>query len=606
MSISTLMLCSVIQRQTREVSNTMSLDSYYLGFDLSTQQLKCLAINQDLKIVHSETVEFEKDLPHYNTKKGVYIHGDTIECPVAMWLEALDLVLSKYREAKFPLNKVMAVSGSCQQHGSVYWSSQAESLLEQLNKKPEKDLLHYVSSVAFARQTAPNWQDHSTAKQCQEFEECIGGPEKMAQLTGSRAHFRFTGPQILKIAQLEPEAYEKTKTISLVSNFLTSILVGHLVELEEADACGMNLYDIRERKFSDELLHLIDSSSKDKTIRQKLMRAPMKNLIAGTICKYFIEKYGFNTNCKVSPMTGDNLATICSLPLRKNDVLVSLGTSTTVLLVTDKYHPSPNYHLFIHPTLPNHYMGMICYCNGSLARERIRDELNKERENNYEKTNDWTLFNQAVLDDSESSENELGVYFPLGEIVPSVKAINKRVIFNPKTGMIEREVAKFKDKRHDAKNIVESQALSCRVRISPLLSDSNASSQQRLNEDTIVKFDYDESPLRDYLNKRPERTFFVGGASKSDAIVKKFAQVIGATKGNFRLETPNSCALGGCYKAMWSLLYDSNKIAVPFDKFLNDNFPWHVMESISDVDNENWDRYNSKIVPLSELEKTLI
>lgn len=59
-------------------------------------------------------------------------------------------------------------------------------------------------------------------------------------------------------------------------------------------------------------------------------------------------------------------------------------------------------------------MGMICYCNGSLARERIRDELNKERENNYEKTNDWTLFNQAVLDDSESSENELGVYFPLG------------------------------------------------------------------------------------------------------------------------------------------------------------------------------------------------
>ena len=118
----------------------MSLDSYYLGFDLSTQQLKCLAINQDLKIVHSETVEFEKDLPHYNTKKGVYIHGDTIECPVAMWLEALDLVLSKYREAKFPLNKVMAVSGSCQQHGSVYWSSQAESLLEQLNKKPEKDL----------------------------------------------------------------------------------------------------------------------------------------------------------------------------------------------------------------------------------------------------------------------------------------------------------------------------------------------------------------------------------------------------------------------------------------------------------------------------------
>lgn len=122
----------------------MSQDSYYLGFDLSTQQLKCLAIDQDLKIVHSETVEFEKDLPKYRTKKGVYIRGDTIECPVAMWLEALDLVLSKYCRAEFPLEKVVAVSGSCQQHGSVYWSSQAEALLSQLNKESEKDLVHYV------------------------------------------------------------------------------------------------------------------------------------------------------------------------------------------------------------------------------------------------------------------------------------------------------------------------------------------------------------------------------------------------------------------------------------------------------------------------------
>ncbi|CAI4062783.1 hypothetical protein SKDZ_07G4370 [Saccharomyces kudriavzevii ZP591] len=584
----------------------MSQDSYYLGFDLSTQQLKCLAINQELKIVHSETVEFEKDLPHYRTKKGVYIHGDVIECPVAMWLEALDLVLSKYRKADFPLEKVKAISGSCQQHGSVYWSSQAEALLDQLNGEPVNDLLHYVGPEAFARQTVPNWQDHSTAKQCQEFERCVGGPEKMAQLTGSRAHFRFTGPQILKIAQLEPEAYEKTKIISLVSNFLTSVLVGHLVGLEEADACGMNLYDIRERKFSDELLHLIDNYSKGKSVKQKLMGTPTKSRIAGTICKYFIKRYGFNANCKVSPMTGDNLATICSLPLRKNDVLISLGTSTTVLLVTDKYHPSPNYHLFIHPTLPNHYMGMICYCNGSLAREKIRDRLNREGANNAENSNDWTLFNQAVLKDSQEDDNELGVYFPLGEIVPSVEATDRRVIYNAKTGHIEKVVDRFEDEWHDAKNIVESQALSCRVRISPLLSDSYTRSQQNLNEDTIVKFDYDESPLRDYLNKRPERTFFVGGASKNDAIVQKFAQVIGAKKGNFRLDTPNSCALGGCYKAMWSLLYDSNEIADPFDKFLNENFPWHVMENISNVNSESWDHYNSKIVPLSELEKTLI
>ena len=85
-----IILCSVVRTKINiKISSTMSLDSYYLGFDLSTQQLKCLAIDQNLKIVHSETVEFEKELSHYHTKKGVYIHGDTIECPVAMWLEAV-------------------------------------------------------------------------------------------------------------------------------------------------------------------------------------------------------------------------------------------------------------------------------------------------------------------------------------------------------------------------------------------------------------------------------------------------------------------------------------------------------------------------------------
>lgn len=578
---------------------TGSQESYYLGFDLSTQQLKCLAINKELKIVHSETVDFERDFPQYKTTKGVYIRGDVIDCPVAMWLEAIDLIFAKFSKSGFDLSPVKAISGSCQQHGSVYLSGAADGLLKSLNAK-KGSLFDQLVPEALARETAPNWQDHSTGKQCEEFQNAVGGPQELAKITGSRAHFRFTGTQILKIAEEEPEVYANTKAIALVSSFVASVLSGSLTALEEADACGMNLYDVAKREFDDKLLSLID---KDKTtIEKKLLAPPIKcdkPVRLSSISSYFAEKYGFSPDCSIFPFTGDNLATICSLPLKKNDVLVSLGTSTTILLVTEQYHPSADYHLFIHPTMPNSYMGMICYCNGSLAREKIRDELNGN-----ETSRDWTLFNEALSDDSLANEDEIGVYFPLGEIVPSVEATYKRAKFDPKSGEITKFVDSFEDKKHDAKNIVESQALSCRVRISPLLS-STVSPANTKNQDLTVKFDYDEFPLSEYFHKRPNKAFFVGGASKNNAIVKKFAQVIGATQGNYRLETPNSCALGGCYKALWSDLFYSKQTTLHYDQFLNERFPWDDLEYVCDSDDGAWNAYNNKIVPLSRLEATL-
>lgn len=574
-------------------------ESYYLGFDLSTQQLKCLAINSSLKIVHAETVDFERDFPQYKTKKGVYISGDVIDCPVAMWLEAIDLVFEKFTKSSFDLSKVKAISGSCQQHGSVYWSGAAGGLLKSLDGN-KGSLLDQLAPGAFSRETAPNWQDHSTGKQCKEFEDAVGGPQNLAKITGSRAHFRFTGTQILKIAEEEPEVYRNTEAISLVSSFLASVLSGSLTALEEADACGMNLYDVAKRDFDDKLLQLIDMSK--ASIEKKLLAPCIKcdePVRLSSISSYFVGKYGFDPNCSIFPFTGDNLATICSLPLKKNDVLVSLGTSTTILLVTDQYHPSADYHLFTHPTIPKSYMGMICYCNGSLAREKIRDQLNGE-----EKSGDWTQFNAAVGDESLANEDEIGVYFPLGEIVPSVDATYKRAKFDVKSGEIDAFVDSYADVRHDAKNIVESQALSCRVRISPLLS-STVNALNSKNKDVKVKFDYDEFPLNEYFTKRPNKAFFVGGASKNNAIVKKFAQVLGATEGNYRLETPNSCALGGCYKALWSDLYYSKQTELHYDQFLTQKFPWDDLEYVCDSDDAAWQAYNNKIVPLSRLEASL-
>ena len=164
----------------------------------------------------------------------------------------------------------------------------------------------------------------------------------------------------------------------------------------------------------------------------------------------------------------------------------------------------------------------------------------------YKRQHDWTKFNEALLDNSLSNDNEIGLYFPLGEIVPNMDAVTKRCYFKYiDNKVVLTNVNMFPDKRLDAKNIVESQALSCRVRISPLLSEeANAINEtQVLKSELKVKFDYDFFPLASYA-KRPNRAFFVGGASKNEAIIKTMANVIGAKNGNYRLETANSCALG--------------------------------------------------------------
>lgn len=49
-----------------------------------------------------------------------------------MWVEALDLILARLQKASFPFERVVAVSGSGQQHGSVYWATGARSKLQSL------------------------------------------------------------------------------------------------------------------------------------------------------------------------------------------------------------------------------------------------------------------------------------------------------------------------------------------------------------------------------------------------------------------------------------------------------------------------------------------
>jgi xylulokinase len=163
-------------------------DALFLGLDLSTQQLKAIVISSSLKVLYEARVDFDADLAKYGIRKGVHVCEAEREvyAPVAMWLEAVDLVLVRLQESGVPLNRIKGISGAGQQHGSVYWSQSGEYLLS--NLKADRTLVEQLSPNGFTHPWSPNWQDASTQVECDDFDAKLGGEINLALITGSKAH----------------------------------------------------------------------------------------------------------------------------------------------------------------------------------------------------------------------------------------------------------------------------------------------------------------------------------------------------------------------------------------------------------------------------------
>ncbi|KAI0128425.1 D-xylulose kinase [Xylariales sp. AK1849] len=564
----------------------MSSGPLYLGFDLSTQQLKAIVVSSDLNVVSEAKVDFDGDFgSNYGIKKGVLTNEDEGEvyAPVAMWLEAVDLVLQRLKEKDCPVKNIKGISGSGQQHGSVFWSADGEPALKNLDAGGS---LHEQLKGSFAYEFGPNWQDHSTQAECDLFNAHMGSAERLADVTGSSAHHRFTGTQIMRMRRKRPEVYSNTARISLVSSFLASIFLGAIAPIDIGDVTGMNLWDIQKETWSEDLLELT-AGGKDAipALRKKLGEVGLDGGGSlGPITSYFVQKYGFSPDCQIVPFTGDNPATILALPLRPLDAIVSLGTSSTFLMVTPKYKPDPSYHFMNHPANPNHFMFMLCYKNGGLAREKVRDRLPKPTG-----PDPWETFNKLVLDtpplDAKSKSNKvkLALYFPLPEIVPNIKAGTWRYTASA-DGSDLQEAAQEWDVKKDARVIVESQALSMRLRSQKLV----------------------HSPPGTGLPAQPRRIYLVGGGSLNPAIARVIGDVLGGVDGVYKLDVGgNACALGGAYKAVWAL---ERKEGESFDRLIGGR--WTEEGAIEKVDDGFRDgvfqRYGSVVGAFEEMEEKIL
>jgi xylulokinase len=341
----------------------------YLGLDASTQSLTATLIEIDgvrRAVIDEWSLDYD-ELSSYGTSHGVLRFADpsVVAAPPVMWADALDRVVA-HMAAAWPgeMRRLAALSGSAQQHGSVYLNEPGIRRLTSLD--PRQPLPSQLAD-AFSRACSPVWMDSSTTAECREIEEAVGGAAALAQRTGSHAFERFTGPQIRAFFKRDPPGYVNTARIHLVSSFHASLLAGADAPIDHGDGSGMNLMELATRTWWPTAL---DATAPD--LDSRLLHLAPSWTVAGTLAPYWRIRYGLPPALVIA-WSGDNPCSLIGSGLvREGRLAISLGTSDTVCgFMRDAQRDAGSGYISAAPT--GEFMGTTVFKNASLARERVRD-----------------------------------------------------------------------------------------------------------------------------------------------------------------------------------------------------------------------------------------
>ena len=141
-----------------------------------------------------------------------------------MWADALDLMMARVAASGVDLRAIAAISGSAQQHGSVYLNAARARSLASLDARTP--LRRSTAKHASRARSSPIWMDSSTRTNARRSRQRSAAsccwPRAPARARSSASPDRRSGSS--SSARQRPTQH--TDRIHLVSSFLASLLAG--------------------------------------------------------------------------------------------------------------------------------------------------------------------------------------------------------------------------------------------------------------------------------------------------------------------------------------------------------------------------------------------
>ena len=318
----------------------------FIGIDLGTSSVKVLAIEENGVIIGSASKEYPVFYPKANYAE---------QNPEDWWTgvkEAMVQLVGQYPQLA---TDVTSISFSGQMHGLVALDENNEVLIP-----------------------AILWSDQRTGEECNDITEAIG-QEKLTEYTSNKALTGFTAPKILWVKKHMPEVFAKIKHIMLPKDYIQFKLTGNYAT-DVSDASGMLLLDVKNRKWSQEMIDLLG-------ITEEMLPKLFESYeVTGAVQETVKEELGL-INCGeilVAAGAGDQAAGAIGAGVVEDGILsVALGTSGVVFVSEDSYavDSQNRLHSFCHANGKYHQMGVILSAAASL--KWWVDEIQKDTDKPY-------------------------------------------------------------------------------------------------------------------------------------------------------------------------------------------------------------------------------
>lgn len=301
----------------------------FMGIDLGTSSVKIILMNEAGEIVGSSTNEFPIYYPYPNWAE---------QNPKDWWQATKEGINEVIKNTGVYNKDIKSIALSGQMHGLV--------MLDKDNNVLDPAIL---------------WCDQRTQKEC-DFLNIEYGREKLSNYTGNIALTGFTLPKILWIRNNKRSIYDKIAHILLPKDYIRFKLTGEFAT-DYSDASGMLLLDVKNKKWSRELLKDLDM---DENILPNLYESYE---CTGYVTEEAASETGLLKGTIVVAGAGDQAAAaIGTGVVAGGNSSVSLGTSGVVFAALDGFavDEENRLHSFCHANGKWHVMGVMLSAAASL------------------------------------------------------------------------------------------------------------------------------------------------------------------------------------------------------------------------------------------------